>query len=624
MTGFRLVEGLGLVTTADGVVVEGGPRRLRFTDRVSTGLLADRALLDRTADPAALAAATGLAPDEIAAAAGALVEHGVLTDEPPAGDEMAIYLGRMLPGPPGAEARRRLAAAQVRVDGTGWVADLIADLLDGSGLGAVRRGDADGSAPPDLVVAVDVPAPSGQDCLPVATAEPAVGPIVGPGGDRCPLCCRPESCEAPADPAAALMVAGLAAAAAVAFLGRHLPCTAYGQRLEVDPARRSVETAAVGCRPDCPACGGTPLPDENGALRALEAEQAAETVRGGPDRVVPGRGHSSREKVYLDLPRRSLTTRGQGPLAALLPLLAAVVPAGRRGGRAVPSVGGAGSIATFVLPTGSADPLRAGGYVQPSTRELVLLRPEDALGTQPVRSARLALVGNLAGATGLYGAAGRRIMLQDAGYLLGRLVDAADTLGLPWSVRTDWTAAGIAEELELAHFDAPVAVLEVALPAVPDRTVGAAVSVTYEFRPGGVDPQAVLGPVLARTGGLADGLSTLPYRSGDPGRLSAYLADRGVQLPAAVLVAADLRPILAERGADGWQSAVVRAAALAYLVAAAAERQGVASGLLARLPSTALSTRPSAVDGGPRLLAGVGLGTGRTGDRRRHESAVMW
>ena len=659
--GVRLVDGLGLAAAGTGVVVEGGPRRLRFSDPLSTRLLGDRALLDGSRDAAALARATGLDPDDVVAAIAALAARGVLTTGPRPANELAVHLGRLYPDGTGDRAVRRLTDATVHVAGTGPAADTVEDLLRRSGIGAVHRVDAErnGSGPPDLVIAVDVPAPVGPDCLPVTSGRTGstVGPLVGPAGDRCPVCCASAGTADAAGPspqgpgltAAALFAAGLAVGVAVAFLGGHLVCTAHGRRLELDPAAGRVTEVPVGNRPDCPHCGADPLPEEDGALLALDYEQSAETVRTGPERVRPSGVTAPPGKSYLDLPRLRLRGADQG-LSGLRALLAALVPVGRRSGRAIPSVGDVGSVATFVLPTGRPGPLRAGAFLDLRSRELVLLRPAGPGGTGPARSASLALVGDLTATTGRFGAGGRRILLHDAGYLLGRLIDSATELGLRWSLRTDWTAAGVVEELQLTSWDAPVAVLDLKIPSggVPGEP-SAPLPVTYEFEPGGVpagEVDAVLADALRRLGAdgaaaLTNGLRAVAYDQdgptrelvlpgGDPGpattgdRLTAYLSDRGLRLPAVVLVASDLRPLLAEHGADGYQSAVLRSAAVTYLVAAAAARRGQPTGLLARLPSTALMERVSAVDGGPRLLAGVALGDRPARGRRATGTAVLW
>jgi hypothetical protein len=678
-SGARLAEGLAVVAVGQGVVVEGGKRRLRFTDPISTRLLLDKSLLDGRWNEQEIAAAAGLDLRGVRAVLRVLRERGVVRTGPEdAGGELGVYVRRMYPTEVAGGLLDQLARARVGVRGEGFLAGTVAMLLERSGVGQVCRlvgAFADHAF--DLTVVTDGGAPPvGAPSLPVVASRDVgeIGPLLGTPGGRCPACCAPAGTGGGEDPAVAMMAAGIAVAGSLSFLGRYGDSPLWTGRVRVRPVDGTVEEVPVGCRPDCRLCGRADLLELDGdALAALDYEQSVEVpFAGGQLDPITSRPRP-RSKLYLDVPRLSLRRRlPPGPdgtdhnlMLALLRTISvgprrtrAVGAAAGDAGRLVPSVADAGSVATFVMPSRQAHAFGAGAYVDVDRQDLVFLRHEAPGARDPVRTVTLALVGNLREAVTRFGAPGRRIMFQDGGFLLGHVVEQAIGLGLTCSLVVDWAAADVRRELELPSWDAPMALIRLdsaggdreLIPALPP-------GIRYAFGPGQLDDQTLATVVSAAHAGLAKVVGdqaerlevvVLTRRAGGPRirhvsvdegrlmdspgagtaarRLDDFLRRCGLAVPATVVVACDLRQVLATAGADGYQAALVSAAALANLIRLEAGRHGLSGGLFSRLPATALFSRTSALDGGPRLLAGVGLGeapTLRTA-AGSSESAVTW
>jgi hypothetical protein len=678
-SGARLAEGLAVVAAGQGVVVEGGRRRLRFTDPISTRLLLDTSLLDGRWNEQEIAAAAGLDLQGVRAALRMLRERGVVRAGPEdAAGELGDYLRRMYPTEVAGGLLDRLARARVGVCGEGFLADTVAMLLERSGVGQVRRlAGASTDHAFDLTVVTDGDAPpAGAPSLPVVASRDVaeIGPLLGAPGGRCPACCAPAGTGGGEDSAVAMMVAGIVVAGGLAFLGRYGDSPLWTGRVRVRPADGTVEEVPVGCRPDCRVCGRADLPELDGhALAALDYEQSVEVpVAGGQLDPITSRPRPL-SKLYFNLPRLSLRRRSPaGPDGTdhdvMLALLRSVSAAPRRArtisdnagdaGRLVPSVADAGSVATFVMPSHRADAFRAGAYVDVERRDLVFLRQQAPGDREPVRTITLALVGNLREAMTRFGARGRRTMLQDGGYLLGHVVDQAIGLGLTCSLVVDWAAEDVRRELELPSWDAPMALIRLDR-AGGDRALALALppEIAYAFGPAQIDDRTLATVVTAAyagfanvVGGQAERLEVAVVtrraegprirqvclddgRLMDPSgaatgarRLDDFLRRCGLAVPATIVVACDLRQVLATAGADGYQAALVSAAALANLIRLESGRHGLSGGLFSRLPATALFGRISALDGGPRLLAGVGLGEAPTprNAARSSGSAVTW
>jgi hypothetical protein len=663
MTPPVLVAGLSVLPTPSGVVVEGGPRRLRLTDPVVCQLLRQHGALDGRLDAADLAAGFGLDVEAVRSALAVLEDRGVVRPAPSAGSPtggLGIYLGRRQPGTDAAEL---LSVASVAVVGDNALAGRIVTTLERCLVGTVRRVD-DVADPPacDLLVLVDGagPPPLGVPSVPVRMTgrQAEIGPLLEVLGGRCAVCCGPDPADA-VEPAGAtepggavgLVVAGVVAGMVLAFLGRYGDCPLWTAKLRVDVASGTTEEIPIGNRADCPRCAAPGAPRlADSALDALDYEQSAETpVEGGERRPAPAR-RSSVAKLYLDLPRlrlRDVDGHTDGGLDTAVRLLRSVcVPDGRRrqtrrgdGGTGVlPSACDPGAVSVFVLPTRRPDGFRDGAFLDLDRQELVLLRPRREPDTEALERVRLALVVDLRTPWARFGRRGTRMVLQDAGFAAAGLLGAAAALGLTAAPVSDWHQTDVTGQLELPSWNATAVVLDVGLrPAATAVPPIPPAGMAYAYRPGAVDDETVQQLVDSVTGtlrrsgaaSLLDGLrvasfdlsgsdprgrflptdgSGSPVPSGPCLRLRDHLRRSGLDVPRLLAVTVDLRSVLTAGGADGYQASLVSASALAGLLATEARRRRLAAGLFSRLPSTLLFDRVSALDGGPRLLAGLGVG----------------
>ncbi len=262
--------GLAVVSTGDGLLVEGGRTRRLFTGAAAHELLPVLLpLLDGRTSLAAVAEATALPVAQLAQAVALLHRSGLLHDGPvDRADPAEAFLSRTLAaggsGQP-ATVRARLAAAAVTVLAPDPLGDLIAADLAQSGVGTVTR-EAGGTAA--LTVATD-------DMLAGASAVGVpllrlgqdgdgveLGPLLAGPDTGCLDCLRRE--QRPSLPAgaqgtadgmdtgAAQLLSALATAEVISFLtGLSTPVTVRRvHRIGTTDLRRSVYevTPAAGCQ----------------------------------------------------------------------------------------------------------------------------------------------------------------------------------------------------------------------------------------------------------------------------------------------------------------------------------------------------------------------------------------
>ncbi|GAA0328036.1 hypothetical protein [Actinoallomurus spadix] len=263
----RRREGLAFVPTADGYIVDGGPRREHLTGRLAREALPVLfELMDGTRTVEQIGQALGVPVHQIVdlLARRDLVRFVEEPDPHPSW----IFLQRSLPASQADGMWRRLRAARVTVTGDRPVADLLAGVLRRSGVGTVDRS----GGPADLTVAVlsgaEVPAvPTSGALLPVRTDTAAV-PIGGT--DR--------------DPARAGVTAGIAAGIALRHLAGYRPAgDPVAPGVIAEPG--TVEEEAVAGRG---ALAGAEAVAGEGALAGAEAV-AGEGALAGAE-AVAGRG----------------------------------------------------------------------------------------------------------------------------------------------------------------------------------------------------------------------------------------------------------------------------------------------------------------------------------------------
>jgi hypothetical protein len=159
-------EGLAFVPTADGYVVDGGPRREHLTGRLAREALPVLfRLLDGARTVEQLEEALGAPVRPIV---DLLVQRDLVRfPAEPDPDPVRVFLQRTLPAPMADGVLRRLHAARVTVTGDPVTAEPLARVLRQSGVGTV--GAAGG--PADLAIAV----PDGAGTHPAVAAGTAAG-----------------------------------------------------------------------------------------------------------------------------------------------------------------------------------------------------------------------------------------------------------------------------------------------------------------------------------------------------------------------------------------------------------------------------------------------------------------
>jgi hypothetical protein len=716
-TGYpRLVEGIAAIQVETGYVIEGGPRRELFTGRTARELFPRLLpLLDGTREVPQIADALGLSAPGVQRVIDVMRQRGVLDLAPepegaePAATPMRTFLRRSLPAGQGETIDRRLRAAAVSVAGTGAFAELIAELLRRSGVGRVERCDGAplGGADPavDLVVLVEDPAgspPDGTSGLPAAVAllrvrlrrgHVSVGPLVNAPGGGCARCaaaeirdgCEADDSPASGDAAAIGLGAGLAAGAALRYLGGQGTSPAFQGVVEVGSADRLARECPVTRRPDCPECGRPGLSLQETEILEYAYEHAAETPPGGlgvaqleagdPRWPVPAKPYLTEPRLRVRRSRAAATGErasigGDGRLAALSWMLAGAGPLPRRDGSPrqpcrAPAVGCPGSTRAYVLGdlTGAGPGVH---YFDGSSGEFVGLSGNAATGVgQPDRLC-VVLTGDLAALDPVLGPASRRVAYQDAGTALAQLDECARATGWRVYARQD-PIDGLCALLDLnPEREIVTTVIDLQPGGVdgPLSTVTARrrlsgllgrLPVTYVFDDGPIEAAVVArlaraghaggdaiwgqtrgsGPALgcvlyARSVvGLPHGLYTLDTASRPVPEpildvIEASLRDRGANPPALLLFTGNLPETLAAYGAPGYPALLTKAAAAAGLVRLEACRAGLAAGLFARLPGWLAATSSPAVMRGHRVLYGCAIGDPSTHQQEQEREHIAW
>jgi hypothetical protein len=521
----RMVPGIILVSSQDGYVVEGGPSRDLFTGPVVLDLVPRLLpLLDGARAVAEIAAVLGRPADEIAAVVRALARSGVvevldappgIVDDPPS--PLRGYLRRSIPGGRGEIIYRRLQAASALVTGEGQIPDRIADLLARSGVGAVARRSASAGwgagngASPDLVIeVVRADQDHGQvangaaapPLLPVRLGDPeiTVGPLVDVPGGRCRGCCMAAGSThagivADPDRATASAVAGVAAGAALRYLGGYGTTWIWSAAIAVRTDNGQQRQQPVPRRPGCAACGRPGLRLSGTALTEFDDDQAAETApRGGDIEPLslgsptgPARRHLTEPRLDPRKPYCDLIPGGE-PGNRAWPTLSWVLeravgaprnpnrPAAPTSGRWAPSVGNLGPLQAYVvhlLPGAAAQ----AWYYDAAAHDFVAVRqstwsgiPGPGLAGKSALS--LVLVGDIAYCTSRLGRTGRRVVHQDAGAAVAQLHWCCRAAGWSAAARADEERGKIMAALDLdPGREAITAVIDVALPPEPRPAV---------------------------------------------------------------------------------------------------------------------------------------------------------
>lgn len=274
--------GLAVVSTGDGLLVEGGRTRRLFTGAAAHELLPVLLpLLDGRTSLAAVAETTALPVAQLAQAVALLHRSGLLHDGPvDRADPAAAFFSRASAangnGHQPTTVRRRLAEATVAVAAMDPLGDLIAADLVQSGVGTVTREPAGTAA---LAVATDdrlaEAAATGVPVLRLGGDGDGVelGPLFAGPETGCPACFQREQ-RPPGVPGTgtrtadgmdegeAQLLSALATAEVISFLtGLSAPVTTRRlHRIGTTELRRSVYevTAAAGCE-TCAMTGDSPI-----------------------------------------------------------------------------------------------------------------------------------------------------------------------------------------------------------------------------------------------------------------------------------------------------------------------------------------------------------------------------
>ncbi|WP_163505184.1 hypothetical protein [Fodinicola acaciae] len=680
----RLRSGLVAVQTADGMVIEGGPRSQRlaggFANRVLPRLLP---LLDGSRRLDDVAAVLPARLEQVATAIRVLAERGIVevTAEqvrPANQTPLHAFLDRTTPPDHRDLIIRRLAAARVLVCGPhGPTSQLIRCLTD-SGVGTIERdtaprGAADlaivvTTAPSDAAVSSGTATPTLR--LQVGPGAVTVSPLLGVPGGRCPTCYddRPPGGADPT-PADVAIGLGLLAGAALKYLGGYGNPWVWRGTITIRHGR--IEEQLAGRDPACLACGDPRLSLDEDALAHWRYEESVEIpVRGGdpgPMRVgEAGNGDTARRylahrRLPVSRPHRAGPSTWTDDLVWLLDRTFG----SSRNRRTV--IGGTGLVHPYVL----TDPGSHGWsrcYFDSVRRELIeLAGPPPTDSRHTTGSVRLLLVSDKAAITRRLGVLGQRLAHHDAGTRAVEVSRLAHRLGWTAQLSGEGPDPATYGSLELdPDRNLIVATIRLCPPGASDRTRAAAArwdrrhratgSHGYRFGPDEV-PDTLVADVL-RTSRIADrelfpsaapavstlvyarrvsGLPTGIYRVGDedeaalrPWRggqwrfsgVESWLAARRLDPAALVLCSADVPAVLGRQGAAGYSATLAAAAAAGSLVRWAAAAAGLRAGLFARLPASL----PGEMAGDPterlRVLAGVGLG--RPAGPAGPDEAVLW
>jgi bacteriocin biosynthesis cyclodehydratase domain-containing protein len=373
----RLCEGVAVVRVANGIVLEGGPKRQLITGS-SASVLAERVLpvLRHPSSPSRIATETGLSAGATTAVLTMLRDRGLLEEglaaEPTAaekalGEDTRAYLSRTMEARPAehravAQVAATLADSCVLHVGDSPVADRIcADLLS-SGLGRVLRATAPEdpddeirflSSQPRLVVLLPAAAlladwnvPEGAEVLRYGEVDGRleVGPLFGRVGTPCPACFttgharwseanREAESEAASDtPVPAqdprLLQAGLhdllaasVVAQVLALLVGTADPTCTDRVTVLEPGTLATRDYVVFAEPDCPECvpASCGIADAGSAAEHYEEQvsKALVELQRGPDisraKAERYRAAAAKRIKFTTAPRLELVPRERIP-----------------------------------------------------------------------------------------------------------------------------------------------------------------------------------------------------------------------------------------------------------------------------------------------------------------------
>ncbi|WP_144122549.1 hypothetical protein [Catellatospora sichuanensis] len=318
-----VAAGLAVISTDDGLLIEGGPSRRLFTGAAAHDLMPRLLpLLDGRTSLAAVAQATSTPVTQVAQAVALLHRSGLLHDGVVDRDDAAdAFLSRAVaaagsPDQP-ATLRKRLAEAAVVVAAAGPLGDLLADDLAQSGIGTIT---ADPTTTAALAVADDdrlaSVAATGVPVLRIGGDDSHVelGPLFTGPDTSCPQCFLGGAGRGGAGPlglAAAQLLSALTVAEVIAWLTR-LSAPATGRRLHrIDTVTLDRSIHEVTPSADCPTCT---LADD-GPIGRLEWLNRRPSWQVPADRTVPA-------PADIDLASAPRTPLSEAP-SWLRPLLSA-------------------------------------------------------------------------------------------------------------------------------------------------------------------------------------------------------------------------------------------------------------------------------------------------------------
>ncbi len=427
------------------------------------------------------------------------------------------HLRRSAPGGRGEIICGRLRAASVLVTGEGQVSDLIAALLTRSGVGTVvQRAGRDGSCgraadrlSPDLTievlrgdedqgqVATGVPA---SPLLPVWLSYPetTVGPLLDVPGGRCRRCCvaagqADGGGAAYPDGPAASVAAGVAAGAALRYLGRYGATWAWNAAIGIRMDNGGQQRWPVPRRPGCADCGGSGVRLRGSALAEFDRDQAAELPPCGGDAeplspgtrpaAGPARRHLTGLRLNPRMPHAGLLAGGEPGGAAWQTLSwvlertvgaprSAHSPAVHVVDHWAPSVANLRPLQAYVVHNLPGEAAQAWFY-DGAAHDFVALPQTSwtgppSAGTAGKAAFSLVLVGDTAYCASRLGPSGRRVVHQDAGAALAQLYWCCRAVGWRMAVQAEEGRDTIMAALDLdGRREAITAVIDVAVPPRP-------------------------------------------------------------------------------------------------------------------------------------------------------------
>lgn len=555
--------------------------------------------------------------------------------------------------------RRRLENANVVVVGDPWMGAQVIRALEDSGVGGLSMSEADAlsagemtapSHPSDLIVDLTWPAAATADGSDVAVLpaiwngdDIVVGPVLGGRGGRCRVCCGPGAGRlgwigAPRSDRA--MGAGLVSAAVLSYLSGLRPCEIVTMSIRYDLRTRQTELVPPEGNISCARCGvhepEAPHPTAQLAWSYEESVEVPMARAGRAQRWLSVRSQSVFRRRHFNMPplRRIAEARGLEVPEHMLSLLDSTLEvdvAERQGKvqgvryRRLPTVEGIGTSSLYVLPQEQHALIRGGAYYDPYEGELFPLSWPTSGGDELTTGFRLCITGNFTGAEVCFGRFGRRVVFQDAGFLVAQLLHGGSRLGLRPAISSEWSTGVVHSALDLAAGEGALAVIDFdvaggdeTVPDVEDGSdswIGLAMDRIRWCAPSLVDDLVLYG------WGADDELSEIrienaKYAGRTPlrGELVHHDALRDSLVKGAsgsstfVLVGADLQAAVYRGGVAAYSSVMMRSAALAHYLSSVAGEMGIASRLLLKTPARLLEQSITGGRSRHRVLSALAVG----------------